>query len=79
MKPTPKLPPPPISLDEEWDNPAMAEFKRQEAEDRVAFAETYDAQEWLDAMRDSSLRDQPIMLASKPPKRFPFKLVRLPW
>ena len=79
MKPTPKLPPPPISPDEEWDNPAMAEFKRQEAEDRVAFAETYDAKEWLDAMRDSTLRDQPIMPAPKPPKRFPFKLVRLPW
>lgn len=38
-------------LVEEWDDPAMAEFKRQEAEDRAAFGCSDEAREWLHRMR----------------------------
>lgn len=67
------------SLAEVWDNPAMTEFKRQEAEDRVAFAQSLTQDEWRAAMENCRLRDEPIKLAPKPRRRFPFKPVQLPW
>lgn len=79
MKPTPQHPQPPVSMVEEWDNPAMTEFKRQEAEERVAFAQSLTQEEWRAALGDSSIRDEPIQLAPKRPRHFPFKPVKLPW
>lgn len=70
---------PPAHLAEEWDNPAMAEFKRLEAEERVAFAQSHTRDEWLASMANSMLRDEPVKLAPKPSRRFPFKPVHLPW
>jgi len=64
---------------EEWDNPAMTEFKRQEAEDRVAFGFSLEARQWLEQLRGSPPPDVTIRVAPKAPKRFPFKPVRLPW
>ena len=43
---------PPASLIEEWDNSAMVEFKRQEAEDRAEFGCSQEAQEWLRLIRE---------------------------
>ena len=37
--------PPPRIMVEEWDNPAMTEFKRLEAEDRVTFAQSHTQEE----------------------------------
>jgi hypothetical protein len=79
MKPTPQSPQPTVSMVEERDNPAMTEFKRQEAEDRVAFAQSLTQDEWRAAMENSRLRDEPIKLAPKPRRQFPFKPVQLPW
>jgi hypothetical protein len=71
---------PPAALAEEWDNPAMTEFKRQEAEERVAFAKSHTQEEWLVALENSMFKgDQTIRLAPKGPRRFPFKVIRLPW
>ncbi len=67
------------SLAEEWDNPEMAEFKRQEAEERVAFGCSFEAQQWLYHLRSNPPQDVTIRLAPTRTKRFPFKLVRLPW
>ncbi len=64
---------------EEWDNPAMTEFKRQEAEERVAFGCSLEARQWLEHLRSSPPPDVIIKVAPKAPKRFPFKPVRLPW
>lgn len=64
---------------EEWDNPAMTEFKRQEAEDRASFGCSLEARQWLEQLRNSPPPDVTIRLAPKGPKRFPFKPVRLPW
>ena len=79
MNPTPDSFTPPASLAEEWDNPAMAEFKREEAEERVAFARSHTREEWLAALSRGTLRDEPIRLAPKCPARFPFKPIQLPW
>ena len=78
MNPEPFKPSP--SLAEEWDNPAMAEFKRQEAEDRVTFAQSHTQEEWLAALANSTLRNESFTLARAPTyRRFPFKLIKLPW
>ena len=79
MKPTPQPPQPLVSMVEEWNNPAMAEFKRQEAEERVAFAQSHTQEEWLAALEHSSMRDEPIRLAPKRPRQFPFKPIKLSW
>jgi hypothetical protein len=79
MSPTPDSFTPSPSLAEEWDNPAMAEFKRQEAEEREAFARSHTREEWLAALNHATLRDEPIRLAPKSPDRFPFKPILLPW
>jgi hypothetical protein len=79
MKPTPQHPQPPVSLVEEWDNPAMADFKRQEAEERVAFGRSLEAHQWLEHLRSSQPPEVVIRVAPKAPARFPFKPVRLPW
>ena len=79
MKPTDPPFTPPVSLMEEWDNPAMTEFKRQEAEDRKTFGCSLEARQWLEQLRSSSPPDVTIRLAPKLPKRFPFKPVQLPW
>lgn len=81
MKPTDPPFTPPVSLMEEWDNPAMTEFKRQEAEDRKTFAQSHTQEEWRAAMENSvlRLRNEPLRLAPKPPRRFPFKFIHLPW
>lgn len=79
MKPDSQPFTPDPSLAEVWDHPAMTEFKRQEAEDRVAFAKSYTREEWLAAMEDSRMPDVTIRLAPKTRGRFPFKLIRLPW
>lgn len=79
MKPTPQPPQPPDAMVEEWDNPAMTEFKRQEAEERVAFGHSPEARQWLEHLRNSSPPEVIIRVAPKPPKRFPFNRVRLPW
>ena len=79
MKPTYDPFIPPAHLAEEWDNPAMAEFKRQEAEERVAFGCSDEAQQWLKNLRNSLPPDVIIRLAPKEPKKFPFKPIRLPW
>jgi hypothetical protein len=78
MNPTPEPFKPDPSLAEVWDNPAMTEFKRQEAEDRVAFGRSLEAREWLEHFRNSSPPDVEMRVV-KPRKRFPFKPVRLPW
>jgi hypothetical protein len=58
----------------------MAEFKRQEAEERAAFGCSEEAKKWLENLRSSSPpEDVVIRVAPKAPKRFPFKPVRLPW
>lgn len=64
---------------EEWDNPEMTEFKRQEAEERVAFGCSLEARQWLEHLRSSPPPDVVIRVAPKGPMRFPFKPVRLPW
>ena len=64
---------------EEWDNPAMTEFKRQEAEERVAFGHSLEARQWLESLRNSPPPDVVIRVAPQAPARFPFKPVRLPW
>jgi hypothetical protein len=64
---------------EEWDNPAMAEFKRQEAEDRMAFGCSPEARQWLEHLRSTPPPDVVIRVAASVPKRFPFKPVLLPW
>lgn len=79
MKPSPLPFTPPPSLAEEWDNPAMAEFKRQEAEERVAFGCSLEAEQWLERLRSSLPPDFIIRVADKPAKRFPFNPVKLPW
>lgn len=67
------------ALAEEWDNPAMTEFKRQEAEERVAFGRSLEASRWLEVMRNSVPPDVILRVAHQRSKRFPFKSVRLPW
>ncbi|HEY1050236.1 MAG TPA: hypothetical protein VGE39_10795 [Prosthecobacter sp.] len=63
-----QLPPPPVSLIEEWDNPAMAEFKRQEAEDRAAFGCSEEAREWLRRLQEGESRwSWNVTLAKKIP------------
>jgi hypothetical protein len=79
MKPIVQLPPPPVSLVEEWDNPAMAEFKRQEAEDRVTFAQSKTQEEWRELVMADPTRDQPIRLAPASPKKFRERVIHLPW
>ena len=79
MNPTPEPFIPPAHLAEEWDNPAMAEFKRQEAEDRVAFAKSHTREEWIAALEHSTLRGDFVIRVVKPQQSFPFKPVRLPW
>ena len=74
--PEPFIPDP--SLAEEWDNPEMTAFKWQEAEERVAFAESHTREEWMAAMADSKLPDEPMRVVPQA-RRFPFKPVRLPW
>ena len=79
MKPDSQPFTPDPSLAEVWDNPAMTEFKRQEAEDRVAFGKSREAHEWLEHLRNTPPPDVTIRVAAKGPRRFPFKPVRLPW
>jgi hypothetical protein len=79
MKPSSQAPQPAVPMAEEWDNPAMTEFKRQEAEERLAFGCSKEARQWLEHLRGSSPPDVKIRLAPKVPERFPFKVVRLPW
>jgi hypothetical protein len=79
MKPTPQDPRPPVRMVEEWDNPAMAEFKRREAEERLAFGCSAEAVRWLEHLRESPPPDAVIRIAPAAPERFPFKPVRLPW
>lgn len=79
MNPTPDSFTPPASLAEEWDNPAMAEFKRQEAEERVAFGCSAEARQWLDNLRNTKPQEVFIQLAPRGPKKFPFKPISLPW
>ncbi len=79
MNSSPQTPRPPIPTVEEWDNPAMTEFKRREAQERVAFGCSLEAREWLEHLRGSPPPDVVIRLAPKVPERFPFKPVRLPW
>ena len=66
------------SMEEEWDNPAMTEFKRQEALDRIEFAQSRTQEEWREALKQPILTDQTITLVRRPPY-FPFKLIKLPW
>lgn len=79
MKPSVQVPPRPLTHEDEWDNPAMAEFKRQEAEDRAAFGHSAEAREWLEKLKRSKPRDEPIRLAPKFPQWQGFKIIRLPW
>lgn len=66
MNPTPQHPQPPVSMVEEWDNPAMTEFKRQEAEDRVAFGCSLEARQWLEHFRSTPPPDVVIRVARVP-------------
>ena len=75
----PELFVPDPALAEEWDNPEMTAFKWQEAEDRVAFAKSLEASQWLESLRNSEPVDVVIRLAPSGPKRFPFKVIKLPW
>ncbi len=70
---------PPAHLAEEWDNPAMAEFKRQEAEDRVSFSNSRTQEQWRAALANSPLHGDFVIKVSEVPLRFPFKIVELPW
>lgn len=80
MKTSAQPPQPPATYAEEWDNPVMAEFKRREAEERVAFGRSEEAVKWLENLRSSSPPDDVVIrVAPRTPKRFPFKPVRLPW
>lgn len=64
---------------EEWDDPAMAEFKRKEAEERAAFGRSPEARLWLERFRATTPPDMKIRLARKGAERFPFKPVKLLW
>jgi hypothetical protein len=66
-------------LTEEWDDPAMIELMRQQSEDRVEFARTFDAKAWREAMSISTVPEAPIRLAPKGPRRFKAKHAELPW
>ena len=79
MNPDQPAPWPTPSLMEEWDNPAMTEFKRQEAEERTEFAQLRTQAAWREALKRPMLTDRPIALAPKTPIRFPFKHIHLPW
>ncbi|MFN0079316.1 MAG: hypothetical protein ACKVY0_22865 [Prosthecobacter sp.] len=54
----PRLPAPyrPATFEEEWDNPAMAQFKREEAEDREAFGHSEEARAWLEHLRSGAMK-----------------------
>lgn len=58
---------------EKWDNPEMAAFKQEEAEERIAFAKSHTREEWLAAMEEAMIeaRDEPITLAWKPESKSP--------
>ncbi len=79
MNPASKPFVPDPSLAEEWDHPAMAEFKRQEAEERVAFGKSHTQEEWFAALESSSRRGDFIQAVAKKPASFPFKPVHLTW
>ena len=66
-------------MEEEWDNPAMTEFKRQEAEERRAFGCSDEAKQWMEAFRNSPPPDVTVRLVPGPANQFPFKRIRLPW
>ena len=66
-------------MEEEWDNPAMTAFKRQEAEERAAFGCSEEAKGWLENLRNSPPPDVTIRLAARPANQFPVKRIRLPW
>ncbi len=64
---------------EEWDNPEMTEFKRLEAEDRVAYGKSDEAREWLERFQNSVPPEFTIRLAKKPSDRFSVRVVNLNW
>lgn len=76
-----RLPPPyrPATFEEEWDNPAMAQFKREEAEDREAFGRSEEARAWLAGIQHGKPREMPLRLAPKFPEWQGFKIIHLPW
>lgn len=58
----------PATLEDEWDNPAMAQFKRDEQADREAFGHSAEAQEWLRRLRAGELGwDWTVQLAQRIP------------
>ncbi len=66
---------------EEWDNPEMTEFKRLEAEDRVAFANSHTQEEWREALAASAResKSKPFVLRRVPHGPEPVKVIRLNW
>ncbi len=57
----------------------MTEFKRQEAEERVAFGLSQEASRWLEMMKESKAANVSIRVYQPRSRNFPFKPVRLPW
>ncbi len=78
MSQPPAPAPRPQTFEEEWDDPAMAQFKREEAEDRVAFGQSEEARAWLDGLRNSP-PDYEVKLAPRAKTWRPLKVIRLPW
>lgn len=76
-----RLPAPqrPQTFEEEWDDPAMAQLKREEAEDRVTFGQSEEAQAWLRGIQSAKPRELPLRLSPKFAEWQNFKLIRLPW
>jgi hypothetical protein len=67
----------PQTLDDEWDDPAMAQLKREEAEDREAFGRSDEAKAWLEGMRSNQPRWSGSVTPVKPPPVYNKKPVRL--
>jgi len=56
MSQPPAPAPRPQTFEEEWDDPAMAQFKREEAEDRAAFGQSEESRAWLQHMQSDRPR-----------------------
>ena len=66
-------------LTEEWDDPAMIELMRQQSEDRVEFAGSDEAANWLELMQTNEPASWTPRLAAALPSQTSERTVILPW